>query len=313
MRKQTVYIALLALLAVGCSSDDETREATVPAEEPPVEQPADAIVLLASMGSADVTRGSQDVQTAAFDEGELVSVEVTPSGSTMQASVYRAAAADEEHRNVLTAYSRAVTWPANNGSVGIRAYYPSTVTSSTATFSVQADQSSDDNYKLSDLMYAEPVANQAKAASVPLTFHHALSKVVVKLTAGSGADDAMLSHCAVAVKACKTAALSGGVATPVADATAAADYGYIKIGTGAAVAGIIVPQTIDGSATAQPFVRVTIGEKHLYYKLRTRKAFEARKMYTYTLRVDLGEVILLSAVVEDWNEVSRDLNFTEKP
>ena len=301
MKKETIYLALLSILTAACSNEDGGQAGA----------PADAIVLTASMGKADATRGSQDVQATAFDEGELVSVEMT--ARNMERSVYRAAAVDADGKNELTAYTTALTWPANNGSVSIRAYYPSTVTSSTATFTVQADQSSDDNYKLSDLMYAEPVANQAKAASVPLTFHHALSKVVVKLTAGSGADDAMLSHCAVAVKACKTAALSGGVATPVADATAAADYGYIKIGTGAAVAGIIVPQTIDGSATAQPFVRETIGEKHLYYKLRTRKAFEARKMYTYTLRVDLGEVILLSAAVEDWNEVSRDLNFTEKP
>lgn len=292
MKKETIYLALLSILTAACSNEDGGQAGA----------PADAIVLTASMGKADATRGSQDVQATAFDEGELVSVEMT--ARSMERSVYRAAAVDAEGKNELTAYTTALTWPANNGSVGIRAYYPSTVTSATGEFTVQDDQSSDDNYKLSDLMYAEPVANQAKAASVPLTFHHALSKIVINIVGTGSVSSDAFADCEVSVKACKTAALVNGVATPVADATAAADYGYIKIGTGAAVAGIIVPQTIDGSATAQPFVRVRLNGKNLYFKLATRKTFAERMKYTYTLAIGPSdEISLIKSEITDWRNV----------
>ena len=305
MKKEAIYLTLLAVLPlISCSNDGQD---TAPPTAP------DAIVLTASMGEGEATRGSQSVQTTSFDEGELIGVEVTPTGGSMQSSVYRAGAANEGngYKNPLTAYSRAITWPANNGMVAIRAYYPSTVGSSTTSFTVEADQSEDAAYKLSDLMYAEAVDDQPKVSSVPLTFHHALSKIVINLVAGTNVDDDVLAQCVVAVKACPTATITGGVATPVADGTAADDYGYITIGTGAATAGIIVPQTIDGSSTAQPFVRVTMGTTDLYFKLRSSKTFEARKMYTYNLQVALGDVILLSAYMQDWNTVNRELNFTE--
>lgn len=304
MKKQLYLLPLAALLLSGCTSDG-SPEASPSAESP------DAIVLTASMGEGGATRGGQAIQATAFDEGELISVEVTPTGGTMQSSVYRAGAADEG-KNPLTAYSRAITWPANNGTVGIRAYYPSTVGSSTESFTVQADQSQDDDYKLSDLMYAEAVNGQAKVSSVPLTFHHALSKIVVNLVAGSNVDDEVLAQCAVAVKACRTATITGGVATTVADGTVADDYGYVTIGTGPATAGIIVPQTLPGSSAAPlPLIRVTLGDKNLYFRLLGSKTFEASKKYTYNLQVALGDVILLSAYMQDWNPVNRELNFTE--
>ena len=304
MKKLLYLLPLAALLLSGCTSDGSP-------EASPSAEASDAIVLTASMGEGGATRGGQAIQATAFDEGELIGVEVTPTGGSMQSSVYRAGAANEGH-NPLTAYSRAITWPANNGMVAIRAYYPSTVGSSTTSFTVQADQSEDDDYKLSDLMYAEAVDDQPKVASVPLTFHHALSKIVINLVAGTNVDDDVLAQCVVAVKACPTATITGGVATPVADGTAADDYGYITIGTGAATAGIIVPQTLPGSSVAPlPLIRVSLGDKNLYFKLRSSKTFEARKMYTYNLQVALGDVILLSAYMQDWNTVNRELNFTE--
>lgn len=310
-KTKTIYLAFLATLSVACTSDGSP-------EVSPSAEATDAIVLTASMGEGGATRGGQAIQATAFDEGELISVEVTPTGGTMQSSVYRAGAATEGNgfKNPLTAYSRAITWPANNGTVSIRAYYPSTVGSttvgsSTESFTVQADQSQDDDYKLSDLMYAEAVNGQAKVSSVPLTFHHALSKIVVNLVAGSNVDDEVLAQCVVAVKACRTATITSGVATTVADGTAD-DYGYVTIGTGPATAGIIVPQTLPGSSAAPlPLIRVTLGDKNLYFRLLGNKTFEASKKYTYNLQVALGDVILLSAYMQDWNPVNRELNFTE--
>jgi hypothetical protein len=302
MKKPTAYLALMALLSIGCTNDEEAREVDVPNG-----QPAGTIVLTASMGNTDATRGSLDVQTLSFDEGELINVECTTTGTTTTSSaVYRTGAADESNKNVLTPDGTALTWPANSGTVSIHAYYPSTVTSSTTSFSVQADQSAANNstYKQSDLMYAEPIDGQAKTASVPLTFHHALSKIVVNIV-GTGsltADD--LATCEVAVKACRTATITNGVATPVADAINAADYDYITIGTGTTVAGIIVPQTIDGSTTAQPLIRVKWNNSVLYLMLKTSKTFAERLKYTYTLSVGSAqEISLIRSEITDWQTV----------
>lgn len=290
---RNIFFSLAALLLTASCSTDDGRPSAASVE--PVQADADAIVLTASMGEDVTTRGSQDVQTTAFDAGEQVRVECTPSGSAMQSVVYRAATADGEGRNVLTPYSRALSWPAT-GTVSLRAYYPSTVGSSQTTFSVKADQSADGDYKQSDLMYASPVSDQAKTERIALTFHHALSKIVVNLTAGSGVSDADLASCTVAVRAARTVTITNGVA----DATTASDAGWITIGTGASTAGIIVPQTIDGSSASQQFLRVTMGGRTLYYKLAVNKTFAERKKYTYTLRVASSAVVLASAVIGEW-------------
>lgn len=284
MDKKTILLTLTTVLLAACSNDDS------PSANP------DAIILTANMGEPSATRGTQEVQTLAFDSGELVKVECTPSGSNLQSVIYKAAA-PSANQNVLTPYSRALTWPAA-GTVGIRAYYPSTVASTQTSFTVQADQSLDDDYKQSDLMYATPLSAQAKVSSVPLTFHHALSKIVINLTAGNGITANDLATCVVAVKACKTVTIANGVAT----ASTATANGWIAIGTGAATAGIIVPQTIDGSSTAQPFVRVTMGTTDLYFKLTGSKSFVGRKKYTYTLRVSATDLTLASVRINDWDD-----------
>ena len=300
MNKPTAYLALMALLSISCSNDEDAREL-------PVGQSAGTIVLTASMGNTDVTRGSLDVQTLSFDEGELINVESTITGTTTtNSAIYRTGAADEENKNVLIPNGTALTWPANSGTVSIHAYYPSTVTSSTTSFSVQTDQSAADNsaYKLSDLMYAEPINGQAQAATVPLTFHHALSKIVVNIVGTGSLTAEDLADCEVAVKACRTATIVNGVATPVADAVNASDYDFITIGTGTSVAGIIVPQTIDGSTTAQPLIRVKWSNRSLYLKLNTSKTFAERLKYTYTLAIGSAqEISLIRSEITDWQTV----------
>lgn len=288
---------MAAVWLSSCSSD----EAPVPTPAETLTPAAPTVmVLTASIGDGETTRGAQDVQTTSFDAGEFVNVECTPSGGTLQSTIYQAGTADGDNHNELTPYSRALTWP-SKGTVTLRAYYPSTVGSSQTSFSVQSDQSAVDNstYKLSDLMYAVPVIDQAKTSSVPLTFRHAMSKVVINLTAGTGLTDEDLSNCAVAVKACRSVDITNGVA----DASTASDIDWIPIGTGAATAGIIVPQTIDGSITPQPFVRVSLAGRDYFYKFTICKTFAERMKYTYTLTVNHGgEISLIKAEITDWME-----------
>ncbi|MBQ4388308.1 MAG: fimbrillin family protein [Prevotella sp.] len=76
-------------------------------------------------------------------------------------------------------------YPTGSTNIDILAYYPSTAGNS-SNFDVNADQTSDTNYKASDLMVATKT-NQAKTTStVSLAFQHKMAKLVVTATKGDG-------------------------------------------------------------------------------------------------------------------------------
>lgn len=81
-----------------------------------------------------------------------------------------------------------VYYPNTDGTtVDISAFYPPTKVTNTSTdFKVEADQSTDANYKLSDLMFAG-ITNQARTDNdVNLTFSHKMAKIVVNATSEEG-------------------------------------------------------------------------------------------------------------------------------
>lgn len=81
-----------------------------------------------------------------------------------------------------------VYYPNSDGTtVDISAFYPpSKATNNSTNFTVEADQTTDANYKLSDLMYAG-ITNQARTDDdVNLTFSHKMAKVVVNATSEEG-------------------------------------------------------------------------------------------------------------------------------
>ena len=201
----------------------------------------------------------------------------------------------------------ALTWPAS-GTVNINAYYPSTVTSTTTSFSVLEDQSTDAtngdaNYKASDLMYSTPIADQAKqSAAVGLTFNHALTKIIVNLTKGTGMSDADIAACTVTLSAKKTATITEGNFAGLTASDAAAVT--ITAGTGANTAAIIVPQTIDGSSTAQDFITITTnnGSGHsVTYKISENKTFAAGSVYTYNFTLGMSGITLQSTPITGWD------------
>ena len=253
MNTKFFYFAAAAMMLAACSNDESVNEVAND----------NIISLTASVAGPSTTRAGVDVQSTAFDAGAEINVECTPTGGTMASAVYTAAAASEG-KNALSLKSgqTALTWPAS-GTVNINAYYPSTVTSTTTSFSVLEDQSTDAtngdaNYKASDLMYSTPIADQAKqSAAVGLTFKHALTKIIVNLTAGTGMSDTDIAACTVTLSAKKTVGISNGQVpeTPVPSGDAAT----ITMGTGSGVAAIIVPQTIAASTN---FITITTSGSH---------------------------------------------------
>ena len=288
--KKYFILAAAALSFAACSNNESDNQ---------VQNPDNVIRLNASVG--DITRAATNIQSQAFDEDALINIEVTPSATnTTISKVYKAGAAVGNVNSLTPNGSETpFTWPAT-GTVAIKAFYPyvdgKQVTSETASFSVETDQSTPANYKASDLMYSNNITAQAKqAGAVGLTFNHALTKIIVSLTAGTGVESSDIAGCTVKVKAKKSANISSGQWTSATD-DAAVD---ITMGTGANNAAIIVPQVYAANAN---FITVTTaGDHSKTFQLTAGKTFYAGKVYTYNLTVNMSEITLESTTITNWD------------
>ena len=129
--------------------------------------------------TADVTRAAQNLNEDYITSGENISVKVGSSTYT-----YQAGAAGALTDITGESASDKAYYPAS-GSVAIYAWYPQGAPTSG---SVNADQTSDANYKASDVMFASPGSfTKAQGATpVPLAFSHQMAKIEVNVTAGAG-------------------------------------------------------------------------------------------------------------------------------
>ena len=289
--KKYFILAAAAIAMAACSNDDESVN---------IAQNDNVISLSASV-AGPATRAAYNVQSTCFDAGQVINVECTPTGGTLASYTYTTVAASG-NVNALSPTSGTHYWPANGSTVTVKAYYPSTVASSTTSFSVQDNQSTDASYMQSDLMYSTTMTEPAAKAggTIGLTFNHALTKIIVKLTPGAGMDATAIANCTVTLHAKKAATISSGEVTAATDAAA----GDIIVGTGSdatnGIAAIIVPQTIDGSSTPQDFITITSGGNSATYKLSAETTFAAGTVYTYSLAVGMNGVTLQSTSITNW-------------
>ena len=142
-------------------------------------------------------------------------------------------------------------FPAAVTSVDVHAYYPSSVTNSTTSFSVLQDQTSTANYKSSDLMYATCAATRSAGAATgsgSLTFSHRMAKIIVSATVGAGVNtitDVRIvgGHRTINNSTPQTCTLG----TTLTDANTTSDYitAYTGGSTGSAsCAALVVPEAL---------------------------------------------------------------------
>lgn len=221
-----------------------------------------------------------------------------------------------------------VYYPQSGKGVNIYAYapYASGITSfnSSYSFTVATDQSTDNNYLASDLLWGQPMkendageyvsANPVSRTSeaVNISFKHLLSKIEVTLTPGSGltADDFKGATLKVFQVQCGiTLTLStGAIGTASGDKTdvTAATYSTTETPTALTAAAIVVPQTI-AKETKFLEVDLTTGGK-LYYTLPDSGeglTLAGGKIYKYTITVNLTGLTVTSKIT-DWEAIGTD-------
>lgn len=195
-------------------------------------------------------------------------------------------------------------------SAAVHAYYPSTVTNTTSSFSVLKDQTGNDNYKASDLMYANIASLEKSGATVTgnLTFSHRMSKIIADVTAGTGVSvikkvRIIGGYRTIAISTPLTCTLSTA-AVGLSNAVSNTDDGCVKMYENATGAGhvqcaaLLPPQTINGA-----FLKVETDQGSVTYSLAS-KALASANSYTFTITVNsaaIGSTVAITGWTDNGN------------
>lgn len=296
MKKNMIFAAIAALALTACSNDDDIKVG------------GDNAILLTSSLNVAETRAATDIQTSAFDAGETVDVYITENNGGNNPTTY------PQPIEYTTGAGGALTvgtqyyYPTSGNGVNIYALYPATAATG-ELFTIKEDQSTDANYKASDLMYGKPVvANPVSpsANAVNIKFSHLLSKVTINLIAGANVtslEGAKVELLGVKPSTTLTAGINGysitaasGDATPITVMTATE-----TVTSGSA---IIVPQTLP-----EMFLQVTLGGATLTGKLASgAPELTAGNAYTYNITVNMrGGALEIEGSITPWDDGGTDI------
>lgn len=181
--KATKIISACAVLVALASCSNDHVISQPGAEDTPIR-------IQANVGAV-TTKAASDIQGSQFVNGESVNVYIYENTTKVGSSSGKNYGTSglvvcNANSGTLSPTSGALFYPQNGNGIDVYGVYPTTVTESQSQFSVNTDQSSDANYKESDLMYAPCQTNHQKGSDVNLTFAHKLSKVTIELVNGNG-------------------------------------------------------------------------------------------------------------------------------
>ena len=265
MKKRNIFHLFLAgVLLSGCSAESE--------------QSAQGGVMPITLGYSVVTataetRAATNLNNDALTSGSVaVSVKKHTDGTYTTTYNYTAAAGGALSP---TTASNQFYYETDGSSSDIIAYYPATAST---TFPVQANQTSDDNYKASDLMWAQVTDQLPTNSTVNLEFSHLLTKIIVNATAGTGVSS-ITSVTLNSVKPKVTFTPADGTV-----ALASSDNAATSITMSNEGAALIPPQTIDGN-----FITITTNAGTAVYAVEN-KEFAAGHQYTLNITVNAAAI-----------------------
>jgi len=317
MKTKIFTLSTVALLMfAGCTNDNEGAN-----------DPIDGEIRLSAAGLSVSTRSaSQTIQSERFDNNEKMDIFMTDDagsgdGYSSYAQPLVATAKTTSGVTNLTFDAGAQFWPIMDHSLNIWAVYPSGLATSAGTgvsFSVKADQSTDANYKASDLMTGIPSAgnplpaSKSFDASIPLKFNHLLTKININLSktpATTEISDDELKKAKVTLLGILPTTTFTAKADVTQEVTAATGTvtdillydGNTKANDALTYSCIIVPQTI---AAAAQFIKIelpTASNDLFVYATPSALTLDAQKVYTYNIKIHKASIIL-TAEIQDWGD-----------
>lgn len=249
--------------------------------------------------TSEITRSrvTSDLQSEQLEEGRTIGVTITGSKSGND-YVNKLWTSDGEGGLSTT---QTVYWA--NTDIDVIAYHPFNEewTSGTKTFTVSNDQSDENNYLNSDLLFASKTSIAKTESAISLTFSHKLAKINVTLQPeyDTDAERTKLSSAVISICNTKTSTtidLSNGTVPT----EAIGDVEEITVGTGLTASAIVIPQTV---SSGTKFIKVDLGSKTFYYTLPSDKQLKSGYSHNYTLIVKETAVqIANSSEINDWTD-----------
>lgn len=280
--------AVLTGLLTSCTADKVESRGADEARLP--------ILLAASPGGA-VTRAGDNVQTSAFDAGEQINAYIWDSDNNMLAEPLVLTTSEAQNgANALSA-SEEIFYPVGNKTVSLYAVYPSTVLSTTTSFTVAADQNADEAYKASDLMHASAAGVSASPQAIPLTFSHKMSKLIVRVTGDGTIDN--LNVTGITVKGFHRTVGFNPATGELGELGAAIED--IKMTNGGAC--LFPPQT--KSAGEFIVVHTTVG--NAMFAIDADRSFQSGSVYTVVLQIG-AQNISQTVTITGWNDNTSTVN-----
>jgi cytochrome c-type biogenesis protein CcmE len=163
-------------------------------------------------------------------------------------------------------------------------YYPHTSTIANVSahaVAVLTDQSSEANYKSSDILWGKKSGVSPTSNAISLNLSHVMSNIIIYLTPGKGYTDDDLANATVTITGLKTTGtlnLATGAVTPTgtaADIKPKSETGYKR--------ALIIPQSVNNAE----LIKVTVGSYS--YTLTQSVTFESNKQIKCTLTVNKVE------------------------
>ena len=204
-----------------------------------------------------------------------------------------------------------IYWKDKSTRADFYAYYPyqNTVADVTALpVSVQADQSSEDNYWASDLLWGKTSGVAPTESVVNIATSHALSNLLIYVEPGYGftAENLAAANVSVEINNVKTAGalnLTNGVVT------ASGEVGTITPwNTGDYYRALIVPQTVAEETT---LITVTVDGKA--HTIKQGFTFVANTQHKFVVRVEQDIETKVTLSINPWNQDPNINGDTAKP
>ena len=296
---QSTVIAMFGVfILTGCAIDES------------VQQEGQRIPLEFSVNTLEMTRATGDQQSTQFDDGTEVLVNLSLGTAAAQDCYFKYKVANNLLVPLMTSggsettlyYPAGVSGDAETDVTINYAYAPATKTAGLVT--VESNQTSTPDYKLSDLVWLGSTTLHRPASytttPVSLIFKHMLTKFSIKVTKGIGIG----AITSIILKDMKNGYIftpSAAEASVVTTTTGSQD---ITIATGADLAGenyytaIVPAQTISNSVA---FLEITTDVGTASYKLDADKTLVAGKQYGLDITVNFNAVNT-STVIADWTE-----------
>ena len=310
MQHKKIFFSLAAALALtagfsSCSNDDDLAG-----------KPLDGRTPIRLVSNVSTRAVSQDIQNVQIAQGVKVGV-FAQSNAT---------AIENGDNNILTAdgkgnFTGETMYYPEEGDVNIYAYAPYNSSwtgqlNTPQTFTVPADQSSDEGYCAADLMTAVPSTGNPVASTdeaVQLNFKHKLSKLNLDFSLGQSGVD--LKGATVSVTNVLTTTTidvsTGTVGNAQGNASEITAAKFAADASAFTASAIFVPQTVLGDAA---FVVVSTADGKSYKAaLNQNVTFESGKKYTYTVQFGGGGdepvtmELKLGSIVDNWEDGNDDL------